>query len=587
MADQLVSVTIDGQQTQVPANLSIIKAAETLNITIPSLCYHKELTPTGGCGICLVEVQGQRGFVRACTTTVSPGMTVRTRSRELMDTRRGILELMLTNHPDDCFYCIRNGACELQTLARQLGIERSGFGKIIDSAPADTSSPSIVREPDKCVLCGRCVAVCGEEIQTVFAIGKAHRGFDTVVGPPSGQFAESLCVNCGQCVAFCPTAALHEKEEVANVWAELEDPEKIVIVQEAPSVRVSLAEAFQLPVGTNMVGKMYRALKMMGFKYVFDTNFAADVTIMEEGSEFIERLQHGGVLPLITSCSPGWVKFVETFYHDMLPHVSSCKSPQQMFGVLSKTYFAQKLQIDPAKIVTVSIMPCTAKKFEARRPEMRASGYQDVDYVLTTRELIAMIREAGIDFAALDDTQPDDLMGQYTGAGTIFGATGGVMEAALRTVYEKVTGTPLPGVEVKEARGIQGVKEFSVDVAGTKLNFAVANGLGNARKVLDRVVEAKEKNEPIPYHFIEVMACPGGCVGGGGQPYGTTQRSILKRRVERANGLYAEDKEMTMRKSHENPEVTKLYEEFLEHPLSHKSHELLHTHYTEREQFIF
>ena len=587
MADQLVSVTIDGQQTQVPAGLTIIKAAETLNISIPSLCYHKELPSTGGCGICLVEIQGQRGFTRACTTPVAPNMVVRTRSRELTNMRRGVLELILTNHPDDCFYCIRNGACELQTLARQLGIERSSLGKVIESQPPDMSSPSIVRDPDKCVLCGRCVAVCGEEIQTVFAIGKAYLGFDTIIGPPSGKFEESLCVNCGQCVAFCPTGALHEKEEAQNVWAALEDPEKIVVVQEAPAVRVSLAEAFQLPVGTNMVGKMYRALKLLGFKYVFDTNFAADVTIMEEGTEFIDRLQHGGVLPLITSCSPGWIKFVETFYHDMLPHVSSCKSPQQMFGVLAKTYFAQKYQLDPAKIVTVSIMPCTAKKFEARRPEMQASGYQDVDHVLTTRELIAMIREAGIDFAALDDSSPDDLMGQYTGAGTIFGATGGVMEAALRTVYEKVTGTPLPGVDVKEARGIQGVKEFSVDVAGTTLNFAVANGLGNARKVLDRLAEAKEKNEPIPYHFIEVMACPGGCVGGGGQPYGATQRSILKRRAERATGLYAEDREMKIRKSHENPEVVKLYEEFLEHPLSHKSHELLHTTYTPREEFTF
>ena len=586
MAENLVAVTIDGQRADVPANLTIIKAAETIGVSIPSLCYHKELTPTGGCGICLVEIEGQRGYVRACTTPVSQGMAIRTHSRELTNVRRGTLELMLSNHPDDCFYCIRNNTCELQSLAKQLGIERSGLGKVIESRAIDESSPSLVREPDKCVLCGRCVSVCGEDIQTVFAIGKAFRGFDTVVGPPSGKFAESLCVNCGQCAAFCPTAALHEHVEKDQVWAALEDPEKIVIVQEAPAVRVSLAELFNLPVGTNLTGKMYSALKRLGFDYVFDTNFSADLTIMEEGSEFIERAQHQGVLPLITSCSPGWIKFVETFFHDLLPHVSSCKSPQQMFGALTKTYFAQKYQLDPANIVTVSVMPCTAKKFEARRPEMRASGFQDVDYVLTTRELAAMIQEAGLDFAGLPDGQPDDLMGQYTGAGTIFGATGGVMEAALRTVYEKLTGSPLPSLDIREARGIQGVKEFSLEIAGSTFNFAVANGLGNARNVLNRVAAAKERNEPMPYHFIEIMACPGGCVGGGGQPYGTSQRSILKRRAERAAGLYAEDQQMARRKSHQNPEVIKIYEEFLEHPLSHKSHELLHTAYNSREQFI-
>jgi iron-only hydrogenase group A len=562
-----------------------MQAAEQVGINIPSLCYHKELTPTGGCGVCLVDVQGQRGFVRACTTPVSEGMQVRTHTRDLTKMRREVVELILSNHPDDCFYCIRNGNCELQTLAKQLGVENHGLGKVVRKKEHDTSSFSIVREPDKCILCGRCITVC-QEVQTVAALCKSGRGFITEVMPPSGQMAESVCINCGQCVAFCPTAALHEREEKDFVWDVLEDPEKVVIVQEAPAVRVSLAEEFDLPIGTNLSGKMYHALKMLGFDYVFDTNFSADLTIMEEGSELLERLGKGEKLPLITSCSPGWVKFVETFYHDLLENVSSCKSPQQMFGALSKTYFAEKYNIAPEKIVTVSVMPCTAKKYEAKRPEMNASGFQDVDHVITTREFISMIREAGINFAAISDAEPSELMGQYTGAGTIFGATGGVMEAALRTAYELATGEPLPSLDIEAARGIEGVKEFSVDVKGTKLNLAVANGLGNARIVLDKVAEAKKNGDPTPYHFIEIMACPGGCVGGGGQPYGTVDGSVLKRRLKRAAGLYDEDKNMKLRKSHDNPEIKKVYKDFLEKPLSHKSHELLHTTYEERDEFI-
>lgn len=585
MENTLITVTIDGGEYQVPSNSSIIEAAAHIGITIPSLCYHKELTPTGNCGICLVEDLARHNFVRACTTPISEGMQIRTRSRQLTQLRREVLELILSNHPDDCFYCVRNNTCELQALAKQLGVDRRTLTKLYEPTEADESSPSIVREQDKCILCGRCVAVCGDDIQTVHAIGKSQRGFSTVMGPPSGEMADSLCINCGQCIAFCPTGALHEAIEKDLVWKAIEDEEKTLIVQMAPAVRVSLAEEFDLPIGTNMIGKMYHALKMLGFDYVLDTNFTADLTIMEEGSEFLSRLEKGENLPVITSCSPGWVKFVETFYHGLLDNVSSCKSPQQMFGALSKTYFAEKHNLDPAKIVTVSIMPCTAKKYEARRPEMNASGFQDVDYVLTTREFAEMLKEAGVNIDSISEEMPDDLMGQYTGAGTIFGSSGGVMEAALRTAYELAAGEALPSLDIEAARGIEGVKEFSVDVKGTTLNLAVANGLGNARKVLDKVMAAKEAGEATPYHFIEIMACPGGCVGGGGQPYGTIDGSVLKRRVERAGGLYKEDKEMELRKSHENPEIQKIYEEFLEKPLSHKSHELLHTHYTERDPF--
>ncbi len=582
-----VTMTIDGRQVQVPSDYTIIKAAKQIGVDIPSLCYHSELTPSGGCGICLVEIPEQNNrIVRSCTTPVTEGLKVRTHSRELTKTRKEVLKLILSNHPADCLQCIRSGNCELQQLSKQLGVEEIGYPIITRGKEPDWSSLSIVREPDKCILCGRCVAVCGDDIQKVYALGASERGFDTLVGPPSGSMFESVCVNCGQCVAFCPTAALHEKVEKDEVWKALEDSEKVVIVQSAPAVRVSFAEEFDLPIGTNLVGKMYCVNKMLGFDYVFDTNFSADLTIMEEGSEFLDRLQNGGVLPLITSCSPGWIKFVETYYHDLLVNVSSCKSPQQMFGALSKTYFAEKYNIDPAKIVTVSIMPCTAKKFEARRPEMNDSGFRDVDYVLTTREYAEMIKEAGIDIEKVDDDHPDDLLGQYSGAATIFGSTGGVMEAALRTAYELATGEELPSLDIEAARGIEGVKEFSVDVVGTPLQFAVANGLGNARKVLDRVAEAKREGKPMPYHFIEVMACPGGCVGGGGQPYGTLDGSILQRRLKRAAGLYKEDKKMTVRKSHENPEIKKVYEDFLEKPLSHKSHELLHTEYVERDPFV-
>ncbi|HQJ40347.1 MAG: [FeFe] hydrogenase, group A [Spirochaetes bacterium] len=576
-----IPVIVDGKKVEVPNGSTIIQAAEYAGIEIPRLCYYKDLTPTGNCGVCIVEVKGQKGFKRSCTTPVTPNMEIITRSAEIINARKTVVELILANHPDDCLTCIKSGDCELQALSQQLGIDREKIDKVLTKKPIDDSSLSIVREPEKCILCGRCLRAC-QDIQTVFAIEAMGRGFNTEITTPSGSMAESVCINCGQCISVCPTGALHEKLEIDEVWAALNNPDKVVIVQEAPAIRVSLAEEFDLPPGTNLVGKMYNALKMLGFDYVFDTNFTADLTIMEEGSEFIERLHENGPYPLITSCSPGWIKFMETFYPDLTECISTCKSPQQMFGALSKTYFAKMYNIDPAKIVTVSIMPCTAKKFEARRPEMRSSGFADVDYVLTTREFIKMVKQVGINIAAIDDAQPNDLMGSYSGAATIFGTTGGVMEAALRTAYELVTGKALDSCDIKEARGFEGVKEFTIDVEGTTLSCAVAHGLGNARKVLDKVKEAKEKGKPSPYHFIEIMACPGGCVGGGGQPYGST----LERRLERAKGLYDEDGGMKIRKSHENPEIKKIYEDFLEKPLGHKSHELLHTHYIKRDALL-
>ncbi len=576
-----VTVVIDGKKVEVPMGCNIITAAEKAGIDIPRLCYHKDLTPTGNCGVCIVEIKGQKGYKRSCTTPVTNNMEIITKSKEIIEARKTVVELILANHPDDCLTCVKNGYCELQALAKQLGIDRTKIPKILNRKPIDDSSLSIIREPDKCILCGRCLRAC-QEVQSVFAIEAMGRGFETEITTPSGKMAESVCINCGQCVAVCPTGALHEPIEIDKVWDAINDPDKVVIVQEAPAIRVSLAEEFDLPAGTNLVGKMYNALKMLGFDYVFDTNFTADLTIMEEGSEFIERLHNKGPFPLVTSCSPGWVKFMETFYPEIIEGISSAKSPQQMFGALSKTYFARAYNIDPAKIVTVSIMPCTAKKYEAKRPEMKSSGFTDVDHVLTTREFIQMLRQVGINLNTIDDGQPDDLMGAYSGAATIFGTTGGVMEAALRTAYELVTGKALESCDIMEARGFEGVKEFTVDVEGTKLSCAVAHGLANARKVLDKVKEAKNKGQPSPYHFIEIMACPGGCVGGGGQPYGST----LERRMERAKGLYDEDGGMKIRKSHENPMIEKVYKDFLEKPLSHKSHELLHTHFVKRDSLL-
>jgi NADH-quinone oxidoreductase subunit G len=569
----MITLTIDGEQIQVQEGTTIIEAAKLINIDIPHLCYFKGLHPDGSCGVCIVEIEGERGVSRSCIRQVQEGMKVHTNTYKLRTARRVLVELVMSNHPNDCFTCERNQNCELLDLSSELGIKDVRFSKTKKTRMLDTTSPSIIRDPDKCVLCGRCIRVCNE-IQSVGVIDYARRGPELKVTTFLDKGLGNVeCINCGQCIHVCPVAAIKEQSSIDDVWKAISNPEKIVVVQEAPSVRVALGEELGLPAGTLVTGKMHAALKKMGFDVVFDTNFAADLTIMEEANELVKRVKEGGILPMFTSCCPGWIKFAEHFYPDLLPHLSSCKSPQQMFGALAKTYYPKLANIDPAKIVSVSIMPCTAKKFEAKRPEMNSSGYTDVDYVLTTRELARMIKEAGIDFANLADAPVDNLMGQYTGAGTIFGATGGVMEAALRTAYRVITGNELEKVDIKPVRGLEGIKDATIKVGELKVKVAVAHGLGNARKLMEEVRAGKS-----PYHFIEIMACPGGCVGGGGQPIGFD----LAVRSIRGGSLYDEDKDLKYRKSHENPAVIKLYQDYLEKPLGEKSHHLLHTEYTPR-----
>ena len=569
----MVTLTINDDEVTVPEGTSIMDAAKEAHIDIPHLCYLEGLEPYGACRVCVVEVDGERRLIPSCMREVSEGMVVHTHSGRVRRARRMLVELLLTNHPADCFTCERNQICELLKLSHELGVEvvRSDVEK--PSYELDETGPSIIRDPNKCILCGRCIRVC-HDVQTVSVIGFVNRGPDTMVATVLDEGLGNVeCTNCGQCIHACPVGAIKEKPCVDEVWAAIDDPEKHVVVQEAPAIRAALGEEFGLAPGTLVSGKMHAALKRLGFDAVFDTNFTADLTIMEEGSELVKRIKGGGVLPQITSCSPGWIKFAEHFYPDLLDHISTCKSPQQMFGSLAKTYYAEKADMDPKKIVSVSVMPCTAKKFEASRPEMTDSGYQDVDYVLTTRELARMIKEAGIDFASLPDEEAEPLMGMYTGAGTIFGATGGVMEAALRTAYKLVTGKELENLDITPVRGMEGIKEATVDVDGLEVKVAVAHGLGNARKLLDDVRVGKS-----PYHFIEIMACPGGCVGGGGQPISFD----MALRSTRGQTLYNEDAKLPYRKSHENPSIKRLYEEYLEEPLGEKSHHLLHTRYKSR-----
>ena len=568
-----VTLTIDGRQVTVPAGTSVLEAATQAGVKIPTLCYLEGLNEIGSCRLCVVEIEGARTLAASCVTPAAQGMVVHTNTKQVREARRAVLELIISNHPFECLTCVRSGSCELQALAESLGIREVRFEGAKAHHPVDDSTPSIVRDPDKCILCRRCVAVC-EQVQGVSAINVSGRGFDSVVSP-AGELPlnDAACTLCGQCILVCPTGALSEVDSTRKVWEALGNPKKHVVVQTAPAIRVALGEEFGLAPGSIVTGQMVAALRALGFDRVFDTNFTADLTILEEGNELLQRLTTGGTLPMITSCSPGWIKFIEHFYPDMLGNLSTCKSPQQMFGALAKTYYAEKAGVDPADMFVVSIMPCTAKKFECERPEMRSSGYQDVDAVLTTRELARMLREAGIDPTALEPAAYDAPLGIGTGAAVIFGATGGVMEAALRTVYEVVMKKELPSLDFREVRGFEGIKEAEVALGDTTVRVAVAHTLGNARRLLERV-----RSGEASYHFIEIMACPGGCIGGGGQPIGTN----TERRLERIDAIYQADRDLPLRKSHDNPEVKQLYEEFLGEPLGHKSHELLHTHYTAR-----
>ena len=579
--EQLVKLTIDGVSVEVPAGTTVLEAAKIAGINIPTLCYLKDINQIGACRLCVVDT-GARALQAACVLPVAPNMVVKTNTPAVREARKVNLELLLSNHDKKCLTCTRNQKCELQKLSFELGVEDGDrFAGSMTEHQIDDLSASIVRDNNKCVLCRRCVAAC-DALQGIGVIGPVNRGFNTAIESPwEMKLSEMACINCGQCINACPTGALYEKDSTKQVWDLLADETKHVVVQPAPAVRAALGEEFGFPMGTSVTGKMVAALRRLGFAKVFDTDFAADLTIMEEATELLGRLNNGGVLPMITSCSPGWIKFCEHYYSDFIPNLSSCKSPHEMEGAMIKSYYAEKTGIDPKSIAVVSVMPCTAKKYEAARPELGHDGLQDVDAVITTRELAKMIKEAGIDFANLKDDEFDSILGESTGASVIFGATGGVMEAALRTAYEVVTGKTLENVEFAQVRGVEGVKEASIQIGDVTLNVAVAHGTANAAKLLDSV-RSGEKT----YHFIEVMGCPGGCVNGGGQPIVTAaQRMECDPRVVRAAALYNEDAGKTIRKSHENPMVKKLYEEYLGEPNSHKAHKLLHTTYTARPKY--
>jgi NADH-quinone oxidoreductase subunit G/NADP-reducing hydrogenase subunit HndD len=575
-----VNITIDGVKVAVDKGTTVLEAAKQIGIKIPSLCHLKDINKPASCRVCVVEVGPK--LLASCALEAAEGMVVKTNTARVREARKTVVQLLLSNHKRECTSCVRSENCELQTIAKELNIRDIEFEGEIASSIIDNSSLSIVRDNEKCISCGRCIAVCSK-VQTVNAIGWSNRGFDTRVAPAYERpLGETTCVNCGQCIMACPVGALSEKENIKDVWAALADPDKYVVVQTAPAVRVGLGEEFDLPMGTRVTGKMVTALRKIGFDNVFDTDFAADLTIMEEGTELLSRLESGENLPLMTSCCPGWVKFVEHNYTDMLDNLSTCKSPHEMEGAMIKSYFAQKMDIEPSSIYVVSIMPCVAKKFENEREELSNDGLQDVDVVLTTRELSQMIKEAGIDFKNLEDSEFDNPLGESTGAAVIFGATGGVAEAALRTVFEITAGKELDIIDYEVVRGIEGVKEANIELPnGKTIKAAVAHGLGNARKVLDMVKSGEAK-----YDFIEVMACPGGCVCGGGQPI-IDSRTLedIDAKVERAKAIYEEDKSLPIRKSHKNPYIKQIYDEFLGEPNGHKSHELLHTHYVEREKF--
>lgn len=583
MENKMITLTIDGVSVTVPEGTTVLEAAKQAKITIPTLCYLKGINQIGACRICMVEIEGARGLAAACVMPAGEGMKVKTNTPRLRQVRRDNLELLLSNHNRECTTCVRSGSCELQALSNEYGIKdiRYEGEKTFKPTDIDDVSPSIVRDNSKCIHCRRCIAAC-QNVQKIGAIGMSKRGFKSTVGSAFGvSLANSPCVNCGQCIEACPVGALHEKSEIDNVWAAIADPDKFVCVQPAPAVRAALGEEFGLPIGTRVTGKMVASMRRLGFDKVFDTDFGADLTILEEGTELLGRINNGGVLPMITSCSPGWITYCEKFFPEFIPNLSSCKSPHEMTGAMIKSYYAEKMGVDPEKIFVVSVMPCTAKKYEAQRPELVTNGLRDVDAVLTVREYARMVKSAGIDFVDLDDEEFDSILGESTGAGVIFGATGGVMEAALRTVYEKVTGKELKNLDFTTIRGFEGIKEAEIDLNGTKITVAVAHGTGNAEKLLN-AVKAGEKN----YTFIEIMCCPGGCITGGGQPI-VNAKTLMSVNVKelRAKVLYDEDAAKPKRKSHENAEVMNLYKEFLGEPNSHKAHELLHTTYSAKEKF--
>ena len=574
----MVTLKIDGRTVQAEDGMTVLEACLQEGIRIPTLCNLKDINNIGACRMCLVEDAKSGKLQASCVLPVSEGLEVKTASPKVLEARRAVLELILSDHDRSCLTCKRNQTCELQALANEMGVSEIEFQGAHIVKTIDELSPSVVRDNNKCILCRRCVAACAKT-QGVCAIGVQNRGFKSQIGSEFGKsLGEVACINCGQCIAACPTGALTEKDATKEVWAAINDPKKFVVFQPAPAVRVAIGEEFGMPIGTRCTGKFAAAMRRLGADRVFDVDFAADLTIMEEGTELLQRIQNGGVLPMITSCSPGWIKFCEHFYPEFIPNLSTCKSPNQMQGAVTKTYFAEKNGLDPRDIFVVSVMPCTAKKFEIQRPEMGREGYRDVDANLTTRELARMIRQAGIDFVHLPDEDFDDVLGESTGAAVIFGVTGGVMEAALRTVADILSKQDLKEIEYQDVRGLTGIKEATVSVAGMEIKVAVAHGTANAAKLLD-AIKAGEKT----YHFIEIMGCPGGCVTGGGQPIVDARtRYFVDPKAARAAATYDEDEAKTIRKSHENPAIKKIYEEFLGEPCGHKSHELLHTHYVDR-----